>query len=130
MAEDLVIGGYSMVVLEDTWEEQQATVQGARMTMALGNIVSTEDPASEARVATVQVYFHTLELEEGFRSAIPRGQPVTVSGGLPERSFLAFVDITQVTRQSRIILNSGGIVAPGRTLVRVATLRIEESRVV
>lgn len=110
-----------MRVLLDTWEESESTFQGARMTMAYGNIVSTEDPTTETRNATCQVYFLTIEEELAFRAAVPRGFAVGVSGDLAEIPFAAYVDITQVSRQQRTIP------AYGTILVRVATLHIVQA---
>lgn len=119
MPEGLTIGGVAVRVVLNSWTEAPMVYQGARMTMAEGNIVSTEYGGT--RICDCQAYFLTGAEEAALRAVCPRGVPVTVAGELPETGFEGLVDIGQATKKKAIIP------AIGETLVRVVALHIEEA---
>ncbi len=93
MAQGLLLDGVPVRVRRGTWIEGERITQGGRLRMRAGNLISTEDPATEKRQADCEVYFLSYAEEAAFRSAYPKGTEVTVSGELPGDYFAALVDV-------------------------------------
>lgn len=117
---DLLVGSVSVRVRKNSWRHLPSLYQGGDLRNADNSITSTLDATTEKERFRCEVYFLDATERAALKAAMPVGEDVTVSGDLPDRSFVARLWLGEGTGLK--ILN-GGVQAIHRTF----TLDIEEA---
>ncbi len=115
MPADLTVAGIDLRVLEGSWTERESLYQGGKQRMRAGTLISTEMDSTRKRIIDCLVDLYDDAEEAAFRAACPRGESVTVEGGLPFTSITAVVDIGAVQA-----------IADGAEVIRAVQVHIEE----